>query len=77
MFALKRITAIISKVEAKYAATGFGGAVGNKGGVSVAFNLGETRLCFLSCHLTSMQDKVEERNADFAAVTAHLTGAVS
>ncbi len=46
-------------------AVGFGGIMGNKGGVSIRMNLYDTSICFVCSHLSAHQDKVDSRNKDF------------
>jgi len=41
----------ISNVEAEIVKTGLAGALGNKGAVIVRFNLDQTSMCFINCHM--------------------------
>lgn len=45
-------------------ATGFGEMMGNKGGLKVSFNLAETSLLFVNCHLHSGLESVAKRGED-------------
>ncbi len=48
--------------------TGIGGAAGNKGGVAIRLLLHSTSLCFVCTHFAAHQNKVAERNNDFAEI---------
>ena len=49
-------------VETKTQPTGFGGVVGNKGGIAVTVKLWDSRLTFVSAHLAAHQHKWLTRN---------------
>jgi len=42
--------------------------LGNKGGVSIRFQLYESTLCFICSHLEALQEEVKERNRDFKKI---------
>ena len=52
--------------------TGLGNVVGNKGGVGIKFNVGNTSLLFISCHLASGQTSIKKRNENFARIEKNL-----
>jgi len=60
----------VSKVAVAQERTGIAGVVGNKGGVCVRLNVGETSIAFLSAHLAAHQTKKkwEKRNSDVAEI---------
>lgn len=47
---------------------GIMGVYGNKGGVAIRFELYNTSLCFVNCHLTAQQENVLKRNEDFRKI---------
>ena len=68
VFARVILTPIISKIESDHVSTGISGVIGNKGAVSVSFNLGMTRVLFISSHLAAGHDKIEKRNEDWKTI---------
>jgi len=60
----------VSKVASAQERTGIAGVVGNKGGVCVRLDIGETSIAFLSAHLAAHQGKkkMEKRNSDVAEI---------
>lgn len=50
--------------------------LGNKGGVGVGFTVGSaTRVLLLNSHFAAHDDKVAERNADYARIANEMFGA--
>lgn len=47
---------------------GMGGVYGNKGAVTVRFQVDDTSLCFVNCHLAAGQTQASSRNSDAAAI---------
>ena len=72
VFAHAALAPIIGDVQSGSVATGFGNAVGNKGGVGVGFNVGKTALLFVNCHLAAHAKFVARRNADLLRVEEAL-----
>lgn len=62
IYARKEIAGELSDVQVKSVATGWGGFIGNKGGIRVAFTFGGTSFCFVSAHLPSGQKKASKRD---------------
>jgi endonuclease/exonuclease/phosphatase family metal-dependent hydrolase len=52
----------INNVQKAISATGVGGVLGNKGGLIVRLNVGQTSLAFISCHLAAHAPKLAQRN---------------
>ena len=46
--------------------------LGNKGGVGISFNVGETSFLFVTCHLAAGHSKVEQRNRHFRRINDEL-----
>ena len=67
VFALIRIIPLINNIQSSHVATGVWNSLGNKGGVGVSFNVGNTSLIFINCHLASGDDDIrdERRTQDF------------
>lgn len=73
VFARKEVLHRLARVHSAHVSSGLlGGRVGNKGGVGVAFSIGRSRCLFVCCHFTAFQEKVEQRNADFAKIDREL-----
>ena len=68
IFARVGLLPIISEVRSSYVKRGFFNVLGNKGAVSVAMKLGETRVRFINCHLTAGQGHIRKRSKDIAKV---------
>ncbi len=45
--------------------TGFGGNLGNKGGVGIRMRFYDTTICFVCSHLAVQRHNVAQREADF------------
>ncbi|WWC87929.1 uncharacterized protein L201_002829 [Kwoniella dendrophila CBS 6074] len=59
----------IRNVESTTKKTGLSGLAGNKGGVSIRFQLFDSNVCLITSHLTAGQSSVNERNADWKTLT--------
>ncbi|CAG4956326.1 unnamed protein product [Colias eurytheme] len=64
-------------IEAQYTKTGLGGLWGNKGAVSVRFNIYGCSVCLVNCHLTAHEHLLADRIADYNTIikehSYHLT----
>ena len=62
VFIKRELSTEVSKVEQTYLAKGFGGFVGNKGGIAYSFTIKNRLFNFIACHLRHGQAKEAERN---------------
>jgi phosphatidylinositol-bisphosphatase len=65
VFAADEIRKEIQDIRKSSAGTGMMGVMGNKGGVSVRFNLFDSSICFVNSHLSSGASKNDMRQLDF------------
>jgi hypothetical protein len=74
VFAAEALRARISDVRASVVSTGlFAGAIGNKGGVGVAFRVdARTSFCFVNAHFQAHHHNVHRRNEDFHRIQHEL-----
>ncbi|XP_047991045.1 inositol polyphosphate 5-phosphatase K-like isoform X1 [Leguminivora glycinivorella] len=64
---LKHITHL-RDIEAQYTKTGLGGMWGNKGAISVRFNIYGCSVCFVNCHLTAHEHLLADRVNDYNTI---------
>ncbi|XP_013164333.1 PREDICTED: inositol polyphosphate 5-phosphatase K-like isoform X1 [Papilio xuthus] len=73
---LKHVTHL-RDIEAQYTKIGFGGLWGNKGAVSVRFNIYGCSVCLVNCHLTAHEHLHHHRVTDYNTIvnnhTYHVT----
>ncbi|KAL6758609.1 Endonuclease/exonuclease/phosphatase [Haematococcus lacustris] len=62
----------VGEVATASVACGLMGVAGNKGAAAVSLTLFRRRFVFLSSHFAAHQDKVDERNADYAKIVRSL-----
>ncbi|XP_049873279.1 inositol polyphosphate 5-phosphatase K-like isoform X2 [Pectinophora gossypiella] len=55
-------------IEAQYTKTGLGGIWGNKGAVSVRFNIYGCSVCLVNCHLAAHEHLLAERISDYNTI---------
>jgi hypothetical protein len=72
VFAKTKLKNHISDVSTASVATGIAGIIGNKGGVGVSFQLGQSSLLFVCAHFHAHQNEVKERNDDFIQIDTRL-----
>jgi phosphatidylinositol-bisphosphatase len=58
----------IQNVQITSAGTGIAGVGGNKGGVAARFQLYDTNICCVCCHLSAHEQNLEKRNAEYRAI---------
>jgi phosphatidylinositol-bisphosphatase len=68
LFCKERHMGALRDLQVATAMTGFGGALGNKGGVSIRFSFYDTTLCFVCSHLAAHRGNVSGRNADYWSI---------
>ncbi|KAL9131869.1 MAG: hypothetical protein Q9217_000315 [Psora testacea] len=62
----------IKNVEGSVKKTGMSGMAGNKGAVAIRMEYANTRLCFVTAHLTAGFPNYEERNRDYRTISHGL-----
>lgn len=62
----------VSNVEMGSIATGVGDVLGNKGGVALSMNYGESSLCFVSSHLAARAERVQQRAENVIKIVKQL-----
>lgn len=62
----------IRNIEYAEKKTGLQGFSGNKGGVGVRFDLFDSTVCLMTCHLAAGQSNVLDRNADYDTISRGL-----
>ncbi|XP_014600519.1 PREDICTED: inositol polyphosphate 5-phosphatase K-like isoform X1 [Polistes canadensis] len=67
-FCLRKHITHLRMVEAQYTRTGFGGMWGNKGAVSIRFNLYGVSICVVNTHLTPHDHLLADRIADYNTI---------
>ncbi|KAL0838987.1 hypothetical protein ABMA28_016984 [Loxostege sticticalis] len=55
-------------IEAQYTKTGLGGMWGNKGAISIRFNLYGCSMCLVNCHLTAHEHLLADRINDYNTI---------
>lgn len=70
VFVKKDLVKYISNVATSSVATGFLKTYGNKGGVAIRFNIHETSICFVNCHLAAHLEECLRRNRDYHEIFA-------
>jgi len=68
IFVKKELQEYVSDVSSCTVGTGLLGKMGNKGGVSIRFNLHQTSLCFINSHFAPHPEEIERRNQDFTEI---------
>lgn len=73
VFVHRAILEFVSHVDSQGVPTGFGGVLGNKGGVAIALDVGQTSFCFLTAHLAHGQKREQKRVEDFHTICRSVT----
>jgi hypothetical protein len=72
VFVKKKCLPYCSMLRTDQKGCGFLGVGGNKGGVAISFNLYETSFVFVAAHLAAHQNKIKQRNNDYATVESSI-----
>ncbi|XP_066595609.1 inositol polyphosphate 5-phosphatase K-like [Prorops nasuta] len=68
MFCLRKHITHLRSIEAQYTKTGFGGLWGNKGAVSIRFNIYGVNICVMNTHLTAHENMLADRISDYNTI---------
>ena len=63
----------ITEIMSSKCASGLFDIAGNKGGVGIRFNIFDTSLCFVNCHLAAHKNNIKGRNEDYHKIIQKLT----
>lgn len=72
VFVRPMMASYIRDVQIDQVKTGFGGAAGNKGGVTIRLTFYNSSLCFVCSHFAAGQSHTAERNSDFQEITRKI-----
>lgn len=72
VFARSDLLCHISNIETGSIACGIGDVLGNKGGAAVAMSVGNTMMCFVTCHLAARAERITQRRDNFLKIAKHL-----
>ncbi|XP_057300881.1 phosphatidylinositol 3,4,5-trisphosphate 5-phosphatase 2-like isoform X2 [Hydractinia symbiolongicarpus] len=72
IFVKSELLNLVNSVKQSSVKTGIATVLGNKGAVGVSFNVGTTSFCFVNCHLTSGNEKLQRRNQNFHSILRGL-----
>ncbi|KAH8871538.1 Phosphatidylinositol 4,5-bisphosphate 5-phosphatase A [Schistosoma japonicum] len=64
-FLKRNLLHAVTNIESEVTASGYGGVMGNKGGVSARFELCGINMIFLSCHFTAHRENKQDRLNDY------------
>ncbi|OXU29280.1 hypothetical protein TSAR_009446 [Trichomalopsis sarcophagae] len=68
VFCLRKHLTHLRTVDTQYTKTGFGGMWGNKGAVSIRFNIYGVNVCMVNAHLTPHDHLLADRIADYNTI---------
>ena len=63
----------ISDIMSSKCASGLFDIAGNKGGVGIRFNIFDTSICFVNCHLAAHKNNIKGRNEDYHKIIQKLS----
>lgn len=69
----KELKPRIKHIASSAAGIGILNTLGNKGGVALRFQVDDTILCFVNCHLQAFDDMAAKRDADFHELTRRFS----
>lgn len=71
VFVRRNLLPAITNIESESTPSGYAGVMGNKGGVSVRFEICGVNLILLSCHFTAHKEKQRDRLNDYLDIISH------
>ncbi|XP_014218811.1 inositol polyphosphate 5-phosphatase K [Copidosoma floridanum] len=77
IFCLRKHITSLRSIETQYTKTGFGGMWGNKGAVSIRFNIHGVNVCCVNAHLTPHDHLLADRITDYKTIVKQHSYTVS
>ncbi|VDP20804.1 unnamed protein product [Echinostoma caproni] len=71
VFVRRNLLPAITNIESESTPSGYAGVMGNKGGVSVRFEICGVNLIILSCHFTAHKENQRDRLNDYLDIINH------
>ncbi|CAL8101555.1 unnamed protein product [Calicophoron daubneyi] len=71
LFVKRSLLPAITNIESEVTPSGFGGVMGNKGGVSARFEVCGVNVILLSCHFSAHAEKKRDRLNDYLDIIEH------
>ena len=72
LFVRRKYLTYIRNLRISHKRTGFGGYLGNKGGVSISFDFMETSIAIVNCHLAPHLGEYEHRVASYKSIAEQM-----
>ncbi|CAH8550163.1 unnamed protein product [Dicrocoelium dendriticum] len=73
VFVRRNLLSAITNIESEVTPSGYVGVMGNKGGVSVRFEICGVNVVFLSCHFAAHAENTRDRLNDYLDIITHQT----
>ena len=72
VFLRRTLLPYLSRVSSDCVATGIGDVLGNKGGVGIGLDIGQTSFLFITSHFAAHQQHVQQRNEDYHKINGKM-----
>lgn len=74
LYGRKEIVGLVTNIQASKVKTGFQGAGENKGSVVLGFNVGQTSICLMNCHLAHGKSNYKKRFEEIKTIYSSYLG---